>query len=166
MRCRSSSHGAATPLASLALGAALAVGGCHRFEPECGDAPTEAIMGFVVTTETGDNSTNANIYFCYQLESAGTANCTLLDDPLADDFSPSEVNQFEVNTTSPIAVGDLEGFSLQNRGGGFLDNDWELVGLRVEAVLASGSTVLLLSASDVSETLDEGDALDSSHCRY
>jgi hypothetical protein len=153
--------------AALALGTVLALGACDDFEAECGGAPTEPIIGFAVTTVTGDDSTNANITFCYQRRSDGSEECELLDDPFADDFEQHEVNHFQVDVASPIAAGDLERFRLKNTGGGFLgNNSWDLVGLTVEAVLQSGPTVLLLRAEEMSVNLDEGDDLDSSQCTY
>jgi hypothetical protein len=147
----------------LCLGPALLLVACGP-TPVCHPAPTRAIVGFVVTTTTGSDSTNANIYFCVMRKSAGTADCFLLDDIAADDFEQHEVNTFKPSLMSPIAAGDLSGFTIENRGGGFLDNSWGMAALRVAAVLDDGSRALLYEVSGVD--LDAGDAHDSSKCSY
>lgn len=152
--------------AGLAL-VVLTVIGCDSYTPVCSAAPTEPIVGFVVTTVTGDDGTDADILFCYTLRSTALEDCTGLDEAWADDFEPHQINTFEVSATSTIEPGDFEQFLIRNTGGGILiDNSWDLVELRVAARLEDGGTAMLFETVEMSVNLDAGDTLDSSQCTY
>jgi hypothetical protein len=146
--------------------AALAINACELGSTAlCGMAPSAPIVGFIVTTTTGSDPTNANIYFCTTRKSTGVEECHTLDKLLEDDFEAHEVNTFTWNVSAPIAAGDLDRFIIKNAGGGFLDNSWSMEALRVEALLQSGGTVLLYEEK-MSERMDKGDTYDSSQCTY
>ncbi len=148
----------------VALVLSLALVGCGP-TPVCSVAPSRPIVGFSVTTTTGGDSTNANIYFCVTRKSAGAEECFILDDPFKDDFEPHEVNTFNPTLKTPIPAGELAGFVIQNRGGGFLDNSWGMEALRVEAVLDDGSRKILYEVTG-GIGLSAGDSHDSSDCSY
>lgn len=157
--------GPSVAAAWLGVGAALAIGGCDS--ATCGAAPTAPIVGFVVTTTTGNDSTDADIYFCFTRRSTGAEACELLDILSEDDFEIGEVNTFEWGLAAPIAPGDLEGFVIRNSGGAhlFADNEWDLEHLRVEGALEGGEIVLLYD-EETAEKLSEGETYDSSQCEY
>jgi len=125
-----------TALAALAL----LVGGCcsaHE-SARCGTAAGEPIVGLSVITVTGTDGTDANIFFCTERASSITPECFDLD-TARDDFEQRQTDVFNLSFATPIAPGDLRGFYIENRGGGVLGNDWDMVGLRVEATGTSGA---------------------------
>lgn len=146
---------------------ALTCAACQqRSTAVCGTLPSEPMVGVVVTTTTGEDGTNANIHLCVTRKSTGSEECLSLDNLEDDDFEAHEVNVFKRTFSTPIAVNDFGGFEIKNVGGGFLDNSWGMVGLRLEGVLQGGRTVLLYEESMDSESMDPGDSYDSSQCSY
>jgi hypothetical protein len=148
----------------------LAAGCCDEYDnARCGDAPTLDILSFTVTTRTGEDQSDANIFFCVRLRSTpppGTPICTNLD-TTSDDFEEGNLDVFQV--TTPVAAGDLARFWLENRGGAFLDNnEWEVVRLRVDATLADGTTTNLYwdREIDCENQIDSGDDYLPKACSY
>lgn len=129
---------------ALGLGLVAAVGvlayGCcdTHGSARCGTPAAETIASLAVTTVTGTDGTDANIYFCIVRASSGAPECFDLD-TARDDFEAHQTDTFTVSFGTPIAIGDLRGFYIENRGGGVFGNNWDLVGLRVEATGISGA---------------------------
>jgi len=150
----------------LALATAVSTAACaQEGNATCGDAPATEITAFVVTTTTGDDCTNADIHFCYARKSTGAEECKLLDELMADDFESGEVNTFEVPLGKPIVPGDFDYFTIKNSGHGFLDNSWQMTGLRVVAIDRDGAPHLLYE-EQLDEQMDEGDSYGSWQCEY
>lgn len=133
---------------------------------ECGSAPDEAIESFQVTVKTGDDATDADIYFCIERVSAPERDCTKLGNDLEDDFDEDSTQDYTVTTA--IDAGDLARLWIENRGDApdlsFDGDDWELDGLRVVAQHPTGST-LLVDAADLELDVDAGDEFEPD-CSY
>jgi hypothetical protein len=133
-------------LAAVALaGAPALVLGCsstcmvHR-SAQCRDAPSGAIDSFVVTTITGDDSSDADINFCVRRKSVAGDVCRPLS-TTRDDFQRDAIDTFEIPLS--LDAGDLHSFFIENTGGAiFGNNEWQIVGLTVEAVAAEGDMVI------------------------
>ena len=112
-------------LAGCVAALALASTGCesscaiHR-SADCQPAPPTAIDSFEVATTTGEDKSDAEIFFCVELKSRGGEICREMA-TAADDFERGRTDVFNV----PIAVdaGDLDGFFIENQGGAFLGNN-------------------------------------------
>jgi hypothetical protein len=147
------------PFASALLGATLVLPGCGTVE--CGAVPQDAITAFQVTVGTGDDATDADIYFCITRVSDPSRDCTKLGIEGIDDFDDGSIEDYEV----PVAVdgGDLDRVWIENRGDApdlSVDgDDWELASLRVVAI-TDGGNVLLFDAQDLGLRVDEGDEYD------
>jgi len=154
-----------TTLLGAALLAALGAAGCG--DTECGEAPPGAIHRFIVTTKTGFNATDMEINFCYLRKSAESYMCFDLDNSGVDDFERYDVNSFACRPSTPIAPGDLDRIKMLNAGGGFLENNWDMRGLRVEAEEEGGERTLLFErwGYPTSVTLSRGEAY-LPDCRY
>jgi hypothetical protein len=123
-----------------AAAVALLAQGCesaceiHR-SAQCFDAPAEAIESFRVVTTTGDDSSDADIFFCVELKSRSGEVCREMA-TAGDDFQSNRTDVFDV----AIAVdpGDLDEVFIKNQGNAvFGNNEWEIVGLTVEARTAT-----------------------------
>ncbi len=152
-------------LATLAL--ALGTGCFSSAAVECGDSPDEAIDSFQVTVGTGDDATDADIYFCITRISDAARDCVQLGDGvLEDDFDEGATQDYDVALS--VDAGDLDSLWIENRGdapGLSVDgDDWELASLRVTARTASGST-LLVDAEDLGLQVDAGDDYEP-ECSY
>ncbi|MCO4773463.1 MAG: hypothetical protein KDA24_25750 [Deltaproteobacteria bacterium] len=128
---------------------------------ECTSAPDEAIESFQVTIKTGDDATDADIYFCITRFSAAERDCTKLGLDLDDDFDEGATQDYTVTTA--VDAGDLDGLWVENRGDApdlSLDgDDWELEALRVVAQTASGS-VEIVNADELALQVDAGEDFD------
>ncbi len=144
---------------------ALGSSGCAEREYRCGAGPTEPITAFIVTIVTGDDGTDMNINFCYRRHSGGGDSCTLLDSP-ANDFESHSTGTYQINLTTPIAVGDFDRFWIHNSGGGFFELAWEIASIKLDVNLQSGARMRLYEESDIDDTLYSDESYDPVVCGY
>lgn len=105
----------------------------------CGVAGLAAIDRFVVTTRTGDDSSDADIQICFERRGASDL-CSLLETD-ADDFEDGRIDVFDVPIS--LAAGELEDFYLYNGGMAVFGNDeWEIQGVTLEAITSLGRSTL------------------------
>lgn len=163
---RSPLRSAAAAALFFALGAPLS-GCCDEHDAAvCGGKVTEAISSFNVMTVTGSDSSDADIQLCVSAKSSLATQCGSLETS-NNNFEEDTVETFEV----PLAVdaGDLDSFWLYNAGGAILgNNEWEIEGLRVEATLAGGGSVVLYDEHTIScdNDIDVGDRYLPLSCAY
>lgn len=148
----------------------LGAGCCDEYDgARCSPAPDDdTITAFTVTTRTGEDQTDADLFFCFQLDSNPADQCAILDNA-GDCFDEGETNVFAVGAFTPIAPGDLDRFWLENRGGGFLgNNEWEIVTLQLDATTSDGSLVPLYRHAGIEcgNAIDEGDRYRPKRCGY
>jgi hypothetical protein len=161
----------------LCIGLLVAASGCscEKYEnAECGVAASDDIDGFRITTTTGSDESDADIYFCVRTK-AGSESCEQLSEFLNDNFQEGAIEEFEVDIE--VDAGDLDSFRIENRGGGDFTpdpvgdivspgNDWDLAGLKVEADV-DGSYILLYRETDIcGGYLDAGDSYTPMSCTY
>ncbi|NMC71117.1 MAG: hypothetical protein GYA57_13765 [Myxococcales bacterium] len=131
----------------------------------CGPAPALPISAFVVTIRTGDEGTDMDIHFCYKRRSEGDYSCTLLDSP-ANDFEAHQTDVFQIHLSTPIAVGDLDRFRIWNSGGGFFELSWEIDSIRIDGILADGTTVMLYKETGIGDELYANESYYPERCSY
>jgi hypothetical protein len=126
----------------------------------CRQLPVEGatrIVGFEVTTVTGGDSSDATIHFCVEQKSTTFEMCEDMDTS-GDDFESGVTETFTLGQS--LDSPDFAGFTLVNRGGAVFGNDeWEMVALRVVALLEGGDRFIVYDEPRVAcgGTLDEGD---------
>ena len=144
----------------------LALAGCFTSPITCGEAPAEAIDSFQVTIGTGDDATDADIYFCITRVSDAARDCVKLGIAGEDDFDEGSTEDYEVALA--VDAGELDRLWIENRGDApdlSLDgDDWALESFRVIARTASGST-LLVETETLRLLLDDGDEFEP-ECEY
>ena len=155
-----------SPRLLLALSALLLTACPDNSVVECGDAPEEAIDSFQVTIGTGDDATDADIYFCITRVTDAARDCVQLGEGFEDDFDEGATADYDAAQT--VDAGDLDSLWLENRGDAptlSMDgDDWELDTFRVTAITASGST-LLVEATELALSMDAGDEYEP-ECSY
>ncbi len=153
----------------LILAPALLTSGCICDAHEsavCGVLPADTITSFVVTTRTGADTTDADIYFCVDADSWSAPNCANMDTPI-DNFERNQVDEF----TLPISVpaGEFRRFWIENRGHAiFGNNEWEIAGLSVEAQVAGGTSMVIYEEPTMSceNELDSGSQFHPISCAW
>jgi hypothetical protein len=148
----------------LALLAAAGTG-CDGGSHSCGTAPTQPITAFVVTIRTGSEGTDMDIDFCYKRVSQSDYSCTLMDSS-GNDFEAGQTDVFQINLSTPIAVGDLDRFKILNTGGGFFELTWEIASIRIDGILADGTTVTLYTETEIDDDLYANEAYYPATCEY
>lgn len=163
-----SGHGwhQATGALVLAVTTAAACTPCDEHPTaSCGAGVVGQIDGFVVTTRTGSDSSDADIQICFELRGGADA-CSLLETS-ADDFEDGQIDVFDVDLS--FDAGALEGFYLFNGGMAAFGNDeWEIEGVTLEA-RTLGDTVLLYDEPQLGcggAQIDEGERWYPAFCSY
>jgi len=90
--------------------------------------------------------------------------CLALDN-IGDDFESGKTDTFTLSVPA-IAVGDFQEFSILNSGGGFLELSWDLAGLKLEAILESGTHHLMYDQPDVDTNLKKGESYHADQCEW
>ena len=137
--------------------------GCDSSPPpaRCGTAPAQRIVGFVVTTITGDDGTDMDVELCYSHRRNVVDTCHELDGP-GDDFEDGDTGVYELQV-DPLEVGDLGRIRIAVRGG-VLDTEWDLASLRIDVVLEGGARQLLYEQPEVETTLERGQSFVADDC--
>ena len=131
----------------------------------CGGPEIDA---FRVSVTTGANTTDEDVFFCFSLASEpGGQECyELVSDQ--NDFEGGP-QAFEVDLEDDIDIDEnggmpaVEAIRIQNRGGGFLSDGWDLVGLLVQADV-DGALEVVCRETDIAIALDAGDEYDPPAC--
>jgi hypothetical protein len=116
-----------------------------------------------VLLQTGANATDQNIHLCFTRLDTFQYRCANLDTD-ANDFESGATDQFVVPLGDEISLDDAGGLptvadlSIENHGGGFMSDGWDMAGFRVEALLDDGTTAPICHDSGLSVSLDSGDS--------
>lgn len=156
-------------LSVLATGVLLSAGCCNSHgSARCGTPAGEPISSLTIVTETGTDGSDANIFFCVERSSTTAPTCFDLDTP-RNDFEQNQTDVFTVSFSTPLERGDLRNFYIENRGGGVFGNDWDLVGLRVEATGSFGARWDIYNEPSITcgdEQVDSGATWRPALCTY
>lgn len=137
----------------------------HR-SAACFDAPADAISSFRVVTTTGEDSSDAEIFFCVEIKSRSGEICREMA-TAGDDFQAHRTDVFDV--TLDVDPGDLEGFFIENQGGAVFGNEeWELVGLTVEARTQTGELIEIYDEPGITcaNQIDTGQTYHPMNCAW
>lgn len=145
---------------------------CVEYETaECGVAPDVPLEGFMVTTTTGSDASDADIYFCVEFKD-GQERCEELSG-IGDDFDAHETDEYMISLS--VEPGQLAGFYVHNRGGAPFDNrlgltdgnDWSLAGLRIQGLTSDGRALKLYDEPEIcSSHLEASDRYRPMGCVY
>lgn len=128
----------------------------------CGGDPNE-VTGFLVTPRVGTNGTDEDIWFCFDTPSFAGPTCEILDGH-GNDFEAGDSDTYEIELDQTFRRGDgVTGISLEDRGGGFFSDGFELVGLRVDLLLDSGDTENVCTSAEIA-SIDAGQSYDPQSC--
>ena len=142
--------------------------GCEPCTPNdtatCFGLPPEDISAFQVTIETGTDGTDADIFFCVESLDASDGACQVIDIPIIDDFEAGSIGTYVVDIS--VGAGQLTGFFIENRGGAiFGNNDWQIRSITLDALSASGTTLIYDEpVISCGQNVDRGDQYHSARC--
>ncbi len=135
----------------------------------CGPGGDE-IESFTIKTTTGAKGSDQDMYLCYTRgDNANRFECLDLSTS-GNDFEANTRETFEAEPDDPIAIEDgpapygISDIFIENRGGGFGSDGWDLVALEIRAVYGDGSESELCSEPTLSVRLNSGDKYDPPDC--
>lgn len=133
-------------IALVALLAAACAGGTDRAHCMLPDIDPDVFVTEVeVTTTTGSEATDSDIYLVLELED-GTQQGLYLDDPSTDNFEAFATETFVVPIST--TVGEIEHIDIQKDTSFLEGGDWDLDGLTVTFLDDSGTRYVAYDNTD------------------
>jgi hypothetical protein len=133
----------------------------------CGPGADD-IVELDVKLTTGAKDSDQDMYFCYTRDGSGSRFECLELSSSGDDFETDTRELFELEPDEAIPVEGSEfGLSnifIENRGGGFGSDGWDLVALEVRALYGDDSESLICSESSIAVRLNSSDKYDPPAC--